>query len=170
MYLANSLTALALLMVANGSPVLASNVLGRWLSYPLDGNLRLADRSPLFSASKTVRGIVFAVLATVAVGVLLDLDWKLGFVAGSTAGRRSVLELHQTKTGDAGEQHGASLGPDPPSAFFRCWRAAAGWLWELQISLSEFSCSLLVRLRSHACCLHSGSETDPTEYGGRYAG
>jgi CDP-archaeol synthase len=81
----NTLTALVLLMVANGSPVLAAKFLGRRFSYPIDANLRLADGARLLGASKTVRGVAVAVLATVAAAVLLGLDWRLGLVAGSTA-------------------------------------------------------------------------------------
>ena len=85
MHPGNTLTALVLLMVANGSPVLAAKFLGRRFSYPIDANLRLADGARLLGASKTVRGVAVAVLATVAAAVLLGLDWRLGLVAGSTA-------------------------------------------------------------------------------------
>ena len=81
----NTRTALVLLMVANGSPVVATRLLGRHLYYPLDGNVRLRDGKPLLGASKTVRGVVVAVLATLAAALLLDWDWRLGLVAGSTA-------------------------------------------------------------------------------------
>jgi CDP-2,3-bis-(O-geranylgeranyl)-sn-glycerol synthase len=81
----NTLTALLLLMVANGAPVIATKVLGRRVSYPIDGNLRLADGNRLLGASKTIRGVVVAVLATMAAAVALGLDWRLGIAAGITA-------------------------------------------------------------------------------------
>ena len=59
----NTLTALVLLLVANGSPIVAAKLLGRRLSYPLDVNVRLRDGKRLLGASKTVRGVVVAVLA-----------------------------------------------------------------------------------------------------------
>ena len=85
MHSGNTLTALLLLMVANGAPVIAAKVLARRISYPIDGNLRLADGNRLLGASKTIRGVVVAVLATVAAAVALGLDWMLGIVAGVTA-------------------------------------------------------------------------------------
>jgi CDP-2,3-bis-(O-geranylgeranyl)-sn-glycerol synthase len=51
---------LVLLMLANGTPVIAKKLLGDRYSYPLDGNLTFADGRPLFGRSKTIRGIVLA--------------------------------------------------------------------------------------------------------------
>jgi CDP-archaeol synthase len=85
MHPGETLTALALVMAANGSPVVATKLFGRRFSYPLDGHRRLSDGNRLFGASKTVRGVVTAMLATVAAAVLLGLDWGLGLVAGSLA-------------------------------------------------------------------------------------
>ena len=39
---------LILLMLANGTPVIAKKVLGDRYSYPLDGNLKFADGRPVF--------------------------------------------------------------------------------------------------------------------------
>jgi CDP-2,3-bis-(O-geranylgeranyl)-sn-glycerol synthase len=70
---------LLLVLVANGAPVLA-----KWLlpfePRPLDGGLRLGDGQPLFGRTKTVRGIVAALLATVTVSLLLGYGWQLGLV------------------------------------------------------------------------------------------
>ncbi len=63
---------LILLMLANGTPVIAKKVLGDRYSYPLDGNLRF-------------RGILLAVLVTAAGASLIGFGWKTGFLVGSFA-------------------------------------------------------------------------------------
>ena len=54
---------LILLMLANGTPVIAKKMFGGRYSYPLDGNLTFADGQPVFGRSKTIRGVALAVLA-----------------------------------------------------------------------------------------------------------
>ncbi len=76
---------LILLMLANGTPVIAKKLLGERYSYPLDGNLTFADGRPLFGRSKTIRGVVLAVLVTSAGAPLIGLDWKTGLLVGSVA-------------------------------------------------------------------------------------
>ena len=81
-------------MLANGTPVIAKKILGDRYSYPLDGNLRFADGRPLFGRSKTIRGVVLAVLVTTAGAPLIGLE--LGNRAAGRQlrdGRRSVFEL-----------------------------------------------------------------------------
>ena len=76
---------LILLMLANGTPVIAKKLLGDRYSYPLDGNLTFADGRPLFGHSKTIRGVVLAVLVTTAGAPLIGLGWKTGLLVGSFA-------------------------------------------------------------------------------------
>jgi CDP-2,3-bis-(O-geranylgeranyl)-sn-glycerol synthase len=76
---------LILLMLANGTPVIAKKVLGDRYAYPLDGNLTFADTRPVFGPSKTIRGITLAVLVTTAGAPLIDLAWKTGLLVGGFA-------------------------------------------------------------------------------------
>ena len=76
---------LILLMLANGTPVIAKKVLGRHYSYPLDGNLTFANGQPVFGRSKTIRGILLAVLVTTASAPIIGLGWKTGLLVGSFA-------------------------------------------------------------------------------------
>jgi|SRR5215471_1995059 len=76
---------LILLMLANGTPVMAKKILGDRYSYPLDGNLSFADGGPLFGRSKTIRGVVLAILVTTAGALLIGLGWGTGLVVGSFA-------------------------------------------------------------------------------------
>jgi CDP-2,3-bis-(O-geranylgeranyl)-sn-glycerol synthase len=79
------LLVLILLMLANGTPVIAKKLLGDRYSYPLDGNLTFTDGRPLFGRSKTIRGVALAVLATTAGAPLIGLGWRTGFLVGSFA-------------------------------------------------------------------------------------
>ena len=85
LHLGLALRLLVLLALANGTPLAAVKLLGRRWSWPLDGGLRFLDGRPLFGASKTVRGIAVAVLATTTGAPLLGLSWRLGLVVGLTA-------------------------------------------------------------------------------------
>lgn len=76
---------LILLAVANGTPVFAKRMLGQRLAWPLDGGSSFLDGRPLFGASKTVRGVLLAILAATVCAVLLDLAWTVGALAGGGA-------------------------------------------------------------------------------------
>ena len=76
---------MALLAVANGTPVIAKDILGNRFSYPLDARVRFADGRPLFGASKTIRGILLSLLATSLSAPLVGLEWQIGLLVGSTA-------------------------------------------------------------------------------------
>lgn len=76
---------LALLLVANGAPLVAGRLLGDRFARPLDGGIRLADGEPLFGASKTIRGIVASVVTSAGAAPLLGLDWTLGALAAAAA-------------------------------------------------------------------------------------
>src|SRR5215831_1075483 len=73
---------LFLLMLANGTPLLANKILGDRLSHPLDSGARGPDGQPLFGASKTIRGILISVLVTAIAGRLVGLGSKIGALVG----------------------------------------------------------------------------------------
>ena len=76
---------LILLMLANGTPVVAKKVLGERLAYPLDCGVEFVDGRPLFGRSKTIRGVVLAVLVTMAGAPLIGLGWEIGLLVGTLA-------------------------------------------------------------------------------------
>jgi CDP-2,3-bis-(O-geranylgeranyl)-sn-glycerol synthase len=76
---------LILLMLANGTPVIAKKLVGGHYSYPLDGDLTFADGRPVFGRSKTIRGVVLAVVVTTASAPLIGLGWRIGLLVGSFA-------------------------------------------------------------------------------------
>ena len=80
-----TLQILILLALANGAPVIARRILAGHLACPLDGNLAFIDGRPLFGSSKTVRGVLVAILVTTAGAPLLGLEAKTGAIVGVTA-------------------------------------------------------------------------------------
>ncbi|MCX8048850.1 MAG: CDP-archaeol synthase [Methylohalobius sp.] len=76
---------LTLVILANGAPVLAYDVMKGWLAWPVDLGLRFVDRRPLFGPAKTWRGI-FASLVVTSLGAhLLGFSWTIGLQIAAVA-------------------------------------------------------------------------------------
>jgi CDP-2,3-bis-(O-geranylgeranyl)-sn-glycerol synthase len=78
-------SALLLLGIANGAPVIGKKLLGRRFAFPLDGGLEFPDGRPLFGPSKTVRGIALAIAATTLAAPVFGLSWQTGVLFGTSA-------------------------------------------------------------------------------------
>jgi CDP-2,3-bis-(O-geranylgeranyl)-sn-glycerol synthase len=76
---------LALLAAANGAPIIGRAVLGERFGWPLDGGVRFLDGRPLFGPTKTVRGIVLALVLTPPAAALLGLGWTNGLSIAAAA-------------------------------------------------------------------------------------
>lgn len=97
-----SLTLLALLLIANGSPVIIRYFLKERCNFPLDGGIRFIDGRPLLGRSKTVMGMVVAVAATglaaplfgvaIATGAAIGLWAMAGDAMSSFIKRRLHIE------------------------------------------------------------------------------
>ncbi len=74
-----------LLLLANGAPLVAAKLLGRRGAYPLDGGLTLPDGSRLLGASKTVRGLVAAIVASTVGAVAIGMAAHVGALVGASA-------------------------------------------------------------------------------------
>lgn len=91
-----------LLLVANGSPIIARKLLGTKFSRPLDHNLAFLDGKPLLGPSKTIRGVIAGTIITGAVapafgiplqwGLTIGLFAMLGDLVTSFAKRRLSIE------------------------------------------------------------------------------
>jgi len=66
-------------------PVIAKRVFGDFMARPCDGGIRFFDGQPLFGPSKTIRGLVLAIVITSAVAPIIGLSWKVGAVVGTLA-------------------------------------------------------------------------------------
>ena len=69
---------LILLLIANGAPIVARNVLGERWSWPIDAGVHLPDGRPVFGPAKTWRGLAAAVFTTALLAPLLGHSVALG--------------------------------------------------------------------------------------------
>jgi CDP-2,3-bis-(O-geranylgeranyl)-sn-glycerol synthase len=76
---------LMLLVLANGTPVILKKIMDHRFAWPLDGGLRFFDAQPLLGPSKTVRGVLGAILVAALAGSVIGLGWEIGALVGSTA-------------------------------------------------------------------------------------
>ena len=85
MHISPILQLMLLLTMANGAPVAAKKIFGSRLAVPLDFGVTFFDGRPVFGSSKTIRGIVAAILATTACAPLIGLDLTIGTIVAGTA-------------------------------------------------------------------------------------
>jgi hypothetical protein len=76
---------LILISVANGVPIIAQNVFGRHLSFPVDCGTKFFDAQPVLGASKSIRGIALSLLATAIAAVFVGIFWLEGALIASAA-------------------------------------------------------------------------------------
>lgn len=76
---------LILLTLANGSPVVAKRIFGDRLSQPVDGGRKFIDGRPIFGSSKTIRGVVIAIISATAATPILGFEFSVGLLAGAAA-------------------------------------------------------------------------------------
>lgn len=74
-----------LIIIANGAPVMARNVMGDKWNLPVDGGLVFIDNRRLFGDSKTWRGILSALLITGIASGLLGYEIKTGLLIAAAA-------------------------------------------------------------------------------------
>jgi CDP-2,3-bis-(O-geranylgeranyl)-sn-glycerol synthase len=85
MHYLHILQLLALLTLANGTPIVAKKIFGLRFARPLDGGIIFFDRRPLFGHSKTIRGITASILVTTASAPFIGLHLTNGAVVASAA-------------------------------------------------------------------------------------
>ena len=76
---------LILLVVANGTAVVAKKILGVAFGRPLDGGALFVDGEPIFGPSKTIRGVVVSLLGTSVCAALMGLGWQVGTLIATFA-------------------------------------------------------------------------------------
>jgi CDP-diglyceride synthetase len=107
---------LVLIAVANGTPVIAKKLLGDFLAYPLDGGATLFDGHPVFGPSKTLRGVLLALLVTPLVALAMELSWQLGLlVAGGTMAGDLVSSFVKRRMGRDSSSMALGLDQIPES-------------------------------------------------------
>ena len=86
-----SLRLLLLLGVANSTPIVVKRLLGTRWSVPLDAGWHFIDGQPLLGSSKTVRGVMSAIICTTAAALLLGFSLGLGAKVGAFAMLGDIL-------------------------------------------------------------------------------
>ena len=79
------LQAWMLLILANGTPVVAKDIGGNRFATPLDGGAKFIDGRPLLGSSKTVRGIFLSILVTSVFASIIGLTWRIGALVAIVA-------------------------------------------------------------------------------------
>ncbi len=74
-----------LLLVANGSPILADCLLRKKLTIALDADLLFTDGQPIFGKSKTVRGIGASIIVTTVAALVIGQSPAIGLLVGAVA-------------------------------------------------------------------------------------
>ena len=72
-------------MLANGTPVIAKDILKTRYALRLDGGFTWSNGRQLFGSSKTIRGVLLSVLVTSALAPLVGLEWEIGARVAATA-------------------------------------------------------------------------------------
>ena len=122
------LQVLILVTVANATPVVAKRIFGDRLAYPVDGNLTLPDGRPLFGPSKTIRGLLLALIITAAAAPLVGLDPTIGLLVGATAMAGDLTSSFlKRRSGFAPSSRATGLDQIPEVLFplLACWSALA---------------------------------------------
>jgi len=112
------LTLFILLLIANGTPVVARIILRDHFTLPVDGGLYFVDGRRLLGSRKTVVGLVSAGVVTTLAALLLGASWNIGLLvaAGSMAG--DLLSSFVKRRLNVAP-HGVVLGLDQvPEALF----------------------------------------------------
>src|SRR6476661_297815 len=73
---------LALVIAANGTPILGRIFWPNRLAGPLHSHLKWPRRKPIFASSKTRRGFILAICTAPLAAVLVNLSWTIGFAVG----------------------------------------------------------------------------------------
>jgi hypothetical protein len=132
---------LILLLLANGTPVIVKRVLGSRLSYPIDGGVGFLDGQRLFGPTKTVRGVLSAMVATSVSAPIIGLDWIVGLMVGSGAMAGDLISsfmkrrLHLAPSSRA---TGLDQIPESLLPLLFCWSLLALTLADVVITVALF--------------------------------
>lgn len=76
---------MALLIIANGTPILARKIMGSRLAYPVDASIVWPDGRPVFGPSKSWLGLISSLPVTIGLGLLLSFSWSIGLAIAAGA-------------------------------------------------------------------------------------
>lgn len=147
---------LILLALANGTPVLAKKILGARLALALDGGGKFVDGQPVLGASKTIRGILLAILVTAAGAAVIGFGWKLGALVGVVAMAGDLFSSflkRRLRLPAASRATGLDQVPESLFPLLVCRRMLSLTIWDIVVAVAVFFIAevflsrLLYRLR-----------------------
>jgi hypothetical protein len=136
-----ALKLLALLIIANGAPILAQRLLEDRFDRPLDLGLRFVDGRPLLGPNKTLRGIAAALFTAWLGALALGLPAQVGWWIGAWAMLGDLLSSFiKRRLGIA--PSGRALGLDQvPEALLPLWALRAQYalgVWDIAVLVGGF--------------------------------
>ncbi|MCH4561263.1 hypothetical protein BFX40_02500 [Mesorhizobium sp. SEMIA 3007] len=132
---------LILLTLANGVPVIAKKMLGDWLAWPIDGGCLFWDGQPLLGRSKTVRGLVLAILATAMGAPMIGLDIETGMLVGFTAMVGDMLSSflkRRLRLASSAQAPGFDQVPESLLPFLVARNLVGFSVWDILIGVGAF--------------------------------
>ena len=131
-----------LLLLANGTPLVAGKLLGARFLRPLDSGREFVDGRPLFGRSKTIRGVILAILATTAGAPLVGLSWRIGMLVGALAMAGDLLSSFlKRRLGHSPSSPAVGLDQVPESLF-----PLLGCLGPLPLTLADVALGVAIFL------------------------
>lgn len=132
---------LILLTLANGVPVITKKILGDRLAWPIDGGWLFWDGQPLLGRSKTLRGLVLAVMAAGMGGPLVGLDTAIGVLIGFTAMAGDMLSSfikRRLRLTPSAEAPGLDQVPESLLPFLVVRNLVGFSVWDILIGVGAF--------------------------------
>jgi len=127
---------LLLLLVANGAPVIAYDLLKQRWAHPVDGHLRLPDGRRLLGSSCTLRGWLASTAATSAAAALLGLPAATGLLIALLAmAGDSLSSFIKRRLGQPSGSMALGLDQIPEALFPLLWVRQQFALQALDITL-----------------------------------
>ena len=132
---------LVVLTLANGVPVIAKKLLGGWLAWPIDGGWILWDGQPLLGRSKTLRGVLLAIVSSAVGGLLVGLDMetgvRIGFVAMAGDFVSSFLK-RRLRLAPSAEAPGLDQVPESLFPFLAVKNLLGLSAWDILVGVGAF--------------------------------
>jgi len=133
---------LFLLLIANGTPVLIGLALGPRWNWPLDNHHLFTDKRPLLGPSKTLRGLLGALLVTALLAPLVNLSLVEGASFALLAMLGDLCSSFTKRRLGIASSHSAPLLDQLPESILPLWgmQTVLGSSWtEMALAVIVFA-------------------------------
>jgi len=130
-----------LLVIANATPVVLGLLAGKRCNWPLDGNRLFLDHKPLLGPSKTLRGLVGAIVISALVAPLFQLTISEGALFASLAMMGDLCSSFIKRRLGIASSRSAPLLDQLPEALLPLWglqTALGASLYEMLVAVALF--------------------------------